>query len=343
MGGGYCASAFGHVRARDLFGTRNTQGVCSVLAHKRFERGRGCKEEKASGETEVQRVATRDDCDDAGQSRGAEDVRVCVSTIARGRWILADWRDELDVAVWSGAQPGVGRGAEDSNLGQSLEWLLMSTKRLSRARATTRAQPGKALSTSRYLNCPAAAQPSTRSQPDSNVWASELASVTRTDETGAREMKGWRSRPPAAHSSHCHRNAGWCWGTNGAVHGARFWADGWVDGWMDGWMGGWRPSAQCRCGPMVCSTQGRSRRHARSLAPHAAHAAAGRSNEMAALSGVAGNPVYTVAESSDSDSTFNDGIAHRPAPLTRALTLLALLALLGSLARSQPVPGRGCT
>lgn len=49
-------------------------------------------------------------------------------------------------------------------------------------------------------------------------------------------MKGWRSRPPAAHSSHCHRNAGWCWGTNGAVHGARFWADGWVDGWMDGWV-----------------------------------------------------------------------------------------------------------
>lgn len=53
------------------------QGVCSLLAHKRFERGRGCKEEKASGETDVQRVATRDDCDDAGSvSRGAERVRV---------------------------------------------------------------------------------------------------------------------------------------------------------------------------------------------------------------------------------------------------------------------------
>lgn len=42
---------------------------------------------------------------------------------------LADWRDELDVAVWSGAQQGVGR-AEGCNLGLSLEWLLISTKRL---------------------------------------------------------------------------------------------------------------------------------------------------------------------------------------------------------------------
>lgn len=53
--------------------------------------------------------------------------------------------------------------------------LLLGTS--SRARA--RAEPGadKAISTSRYLNCPAAAQPSTRSQPDTNVWASELVSA----------------------------------------------------------------------------------------------------------------------------------------------------------------------
>lgn len=72
------------VRTRDLFGyiPRGTvgrgvaagRGTCRAFAAcwrtNGSRKGGGEKKKKASGETDVQRVATRDDCDDAGRVEG---------------------------------------------------------------------------------------------------------------------------------------------------------------------------------------------------------------------------------------------------------------------------------